>query len=271
MSVWGASLIALFTWWFATGLILLVIRRADRTGGGAYNKAVFFSVPVLALGVAGVILSTSTIGLGGLYLGFFGALAIWGWIELSFLSGVITGPERADRPNEITGTARFWKAWDALAYHEILLLVGMAFIVLATTGAENTIAMWTYAILFFARISAKLNLFFGVPRINFEFLPRPLQHLRTHMTKGPITAFFPLSITVLSFATACFAQLLMTAQAPVEATGFALLTSLSALALLEHWFMVIPLPDAKLWRWMLPDQALDGQKRLTAKEEANGL
>lgn len=266
MEVWGASLIALFTWWFATGLILLVIRRADRTGGNAYNIAVFLSVPFLALGVAGVILSTPDTGLSGLYKGFFGALAIWGWIELSFLSGVITGPERADRPEGVSGKDRFWKAWDALAHHEILLLAGMAFVVLATTGAENTIAMWTYAILFFARISAKLNLFFGVPRINFEFLPLPLQHLKTHMTKGPITAFFPLSITVLSFATACFAQLLMTATNTVEATGLALLTSLSALALLEHWFMVIPLPDAKLWRWMLP-----AQKRITAKEEPNGL
>jgi putative photosynthetic complex assembly protein 2 len=266
MSVWGASLIALFTWWFATGLILLVIRSADRTGGNAYNRAVFFAVPVLALGVAGVILSTSDATLIGLYKGFFGALAICGWIELSFLSGVITGPERADRPDGVSGTDRFWRAWDALAYHEVLLLAGLAFIVIATTGADNTIAMCTYAILFFARISAKLNLFFGVPRINFEFLPLPLQHLKTHMTKGPITAFFPLSVTVLSFATACFAQLLMTSNSMIEATGFALLTSLSALALLEHWFMVIPLPDAKLWRWMLP-----AQKRITAKEEANGL
>ena len=266
MSIWGASLIALFTWWFATGMILLVIRRADRTGGNAYNRAVFLSVPVLALGVAGVILSTSDAGLGGLYKGFFGALAIWGWIELSFLSGVITGPERADCPAGTTGSDRFWRAWDALAHHEILLLAGMAFIVLVTTGAENNIAMWTYAILFFARISAKLNLFFGVPRINFEFLPLPLQHLRSHMTKGSITAFFPISITVLSFATACFAQLLMTSGAAIEATGYALLTSLCALALLEHWFMVIPLPDARLWRWMLP-----AQKRLTAKEEPNGL
>ncbi|MCF2871570.1 DUF3623 domain-containing protein [Octadecabacter sp. G9-8] len=266
MIVWGASLVALFTWWFATGLILLVIRAADRTGGNAYNRAVFLSVPVLALGVAGVILSISNTGMTGLYQGFFGALAIWGWIELSFLSGVITGPERAVASRNAPRTDRFWKAWDALAYHEIMLLVGMAFIVIVTTGSDNTIAMWTYAILFFARISAKLNLFFGVPRINFEFLPLPLQHLKTHMTKGPITAFFPLSVTVLSFATACFAQLLITADTQVEATGFALLTSLCALALLEHWFMVIPLPDAKLWRWMLP-----AQKRITAKEETHGL
>ncbi|WP_306372378.1 DUF3623 family protein [Roseovarius gaetbuli] len=34
--------------------------------------------------------------------------------------------------------------------------------------------------------------------------------------------------------------------------GFALLAAISGLALLEHWLMVLPLPDAKLWRWMLP-------------------
>jgi len=39
---------------------------------------------------------------------------------------------------------------------------------------------------------------------------------------------------------------------PGEAVGFALLAAITALALLEHWLMVLPLPDAKLWRWMLP-------------------
>jgi hypothetical protein len=35
--------------------------------------------------------------------------------------------------------------------------------------------------------------------------------------------------------------------------GYALLGALTALALLEHWFMVLPLPDERLWRWMLPE------------------
>ncbi|SLN32362.1 putative photosynthetic complex assembly protein PuhE [Pseudooctadecabacter jejudonensis] len=266
MGVWGASLIALFTWWFATGAILYVIRRADRTGGNAYNVAVFMSVPVLALGVAAVIVSTPDTGMSGVYKGFFGALCIWGWVELSFLSGVITGPERTTCPKGAMGAARFWRAWDALAHHEILLLAGMAFVVVATSDAANQIALWTYAILFFARISAKLNLFFGVPRINFEFLPVPLQHLRSHLRQGPITAFFPISVTVLTFAVGCFAHLLMSSVTPVDAAGYALLTSLCALALLEHWFMVIPLPDAKLWRWMLPD-ITPAQTRMTAKED----
>jgi len=37
---------------------------------------------------------------------------------------------------------------------------------------------------------------------------------------------------------------------------FALLSALTALALLEHWMMLIPLADTKLWRWMMPDKPL---------------
>jgi putative photosynthetic complex assembly protein 2 len=38
-------------------------------------------------------------------------------------------------------------------------------------GRREHFRFWTFAVLYFARISAKLNLFFGVPKINTEFLP----------------------------------------------------------------------------------------------------
>ena len=53
------------------------------------------------------------------------------------------------------------------------------------------------------------------------------------------------------------------------AIGFTLLASLSALAILEHWLMVLPLPDAKLWRWMLP--ARDNETPDLRPEDAHGL
>jgi len=161
MSAWIAILTALFAWWFATGIILLVVRRADAGKAAAHGRNVFLSVPVLALGAAGF--------------------------------------------------------------------------------------------LFTARISAKLNLYFGVPRINTEFVPRPLEHVKSYFTKGPITAAFPIGVTFLSITAVCFAERLIGAQTAPFITGFALLTALAALAALEHWLMVVPLPDAKLWRWMLPD------------------
>ena len=56
-------------------------------------------------------------------------------------------------------------------------------------------------------------------------------------------------LILLSFAVACFAERMIAAKTPALDMQFTLLT---ALALLEHWLMVLPLPDAKLWRWMLP-------------------
>ena len=249
----GAIAVAMFSWWFFTGAILLAIRIADRAGGAAYARAVVLSVPLLAVGVAAVLLSGPATGIGGVYAGFLGALAVWGWIEMAFLTGVITGPEPRPAPPGATGLRRFWAAWQALAHHELLLLAGLLGITVAVHGQENDVALWTYGILFFARISAKLNLYFGVPRINFEFIPAPLEHLKTHLRRGPVTPFFPVAITALSFAVACFVERLLAAGTGPEVVGFALLTALAALALLEHWLMVLPLPDARLWRWMLPD------------------
>jgi putative photosynthetic complex assembly protein 2 len=34
-------------------------------------------------------------------------------------------------------------------------------------------------------------------------------------------------------------------------TGQAMLATLCALAMLEHWLMVLPLPSDALWRWSL--------------------
>ena len=246
-------LAAIFVWWFATGAIMLAVRWADRQGGtSAHGMALLGGVPMLALGVAGVITSLGAEDLWGVYAGFLGALAIWGWIEMAFLTGIIAGPERRDCPPGLAGLARFGRAWNTVAHHEIALALGLLFIVVATSGGEGRVALWTYLVLFLARISAKLNLFFGVPRINMEFIPARLAHLKTYFRKGPVSLAFPVAITVLSFAVACFLERLIAAESPVKVAEFTLLTALAALALLEHWLMVIPLPDAKLWRWMLP-------------------
>ncbi len=251
-SHWTAAVCAIFVWWFATGAIMIAVRRADRQGDGAHGRAVLWGMPLLTLGVAGVVLSASGAGLWSVYAGFLGALGIWGWIELAFLAGVITGPERRACPPGLTGIARFNRAWGALAHHEIALATGLLFILVAVGDAPMQVALWTYVILFGARISAKLNLFFGVPRINTEFVPARLDHLKSFFRRGPVTMAFPAAITGLTVATAFLAVRLWGASTDVEAAALTLLTALAALALLEHWLMVVPLPDAKLWRWMLP-------------------
>ena len=260
MSPFIAALFALFTWWFFTGAILLVVRRADKGEAVAHSRNVVLSVPLLVLGVVMLVISAQSLTVLNVYLSFVSVMLIWGWIELAFLSGVITGPERRPCPEILTGKARFIRAFNTVCHHELLLLFALLVILTLTRGAENTFGLWTYVVLFTARISAKLNLFYGVPRINTEFVPRPLAHLKSYFTKGPITAAFPIGVTFLSITAACFAERLFMAQTAPFIAGFTLLTALAALAALEHWLMVVPLPDAKLWRWMLPDAPIPKDK-----------
>ena len=249
-SPWIASLIAIFVWWFSTGAILVAVRRADRLG--THKRTVILGLPLLVVGIWAVNASLADASVFGAYLGFAGALAIWGWIELAFLAGVITGPMRDECPVGLAGKDRFFRAFSTVAYHELALTIGLWGLVVASDGAANRVALATYLVLFLARILAKLNLFFGVPRINLEFVPDQLLHLKSYFKRGPVTLAFPAAITILTALLAVCAERLWTAGSDVTVVGFALLTAMAALALLEHWLMVVPLPDAKLWRWMLP-------------------
>ncbi|MCL3883060.1 putative photosynthetic complex assembly protein PuhE [Marivita sp. GX14005] len=250
--IWIAAGVAIFVWWFSTGAILIAVRRADRRGPAAHAMNVVASVPVLVLGLAAVHVLASGTGIEAAYGGFLGALAIWGWIELTFLSGIVCGPERRSCPDGLRPPERFARAWWTVAYHEIALLLGLLVVAALCFSRQTDVALWTYLILFVARISAKMNLFFGIPRINTEFVPIPLAHLPSYFRQRPVTLMFPLSITVLTLGAAYFFQMLTQAETDAAIVAATLLCALSTLALVEHWLMIVPLPDARLWRWMLP-------------------
>ncbi len=251
-SPWIAALVALFAWWFATGAILVVVRRADRAGGAAHLSSVLWGLPFLILGAVWFHRSLEMPSLGGVYGGFFSALLLWGWVELAFLSGVITGPNTRPLRPGAPEWERFLRAWGTVAYHEMLLVAMLLAMGILAWEAGNAVGFWTFAVLFCARVSAKLNLYLGVRKINTEFLPGPLGHLPSHFRVARLNWLFPISVTLLSLAAAFWLDRLVTAADAAAATGFALLAALTALALLEHWLMVLPLPDEKLWRWMLP-------------------
>ncbi|HMO09252.1 MAG TPA: putative photosynthetic complex assembly protein PuhE [Paracoccaceae bacterium] len=249
---WIAAATALFLWWFSTGILLMRVRAADNRGHDAHIWSCLLTLPVLAAGIIGINETAADASPTGAFVAFVSALAVWGWIELAFLSGLITGPNRRPCPPGTTATDRFLRGFGTVAWHELALVAALVVLAQLTQGAANPFGFWTFAVLFFARVSAKLNLFFGVPRIHTEFLPRTLAHLPSHFRRGPMTPFFPLSVSLLTFAAYCFLERLAQAGSPGAVTGFALLSALTLLALLEHWFMVLPLPDQKLWRWMLP-------------------
>jgi putative photosynthetic complex assembly protein 2 len=247
-----AAVAALFLWWFSTGIIIWRVKRADLEGRDAHLWSVILGLPLLIGGFGALIHSLDDGSATGAFIAFVAALAIWGWIELAFLSGIIAGPNTRPCPPFAPVWERFIRACGTIAWHELVLMASLGVLAQISEGVVNKFGLWTFAILFFARISAKLNLFFGVPRIHTEFLPRPLAHLPSHFRLAPMNAVFPVSITALTFAAACFLERLWAATTDGQIIGFTLLSALTLLALLEHWFMVLPLPDEKLWRWMMP-------------------
>ncbi|MCZ8209142.1 MAG: DUF3623 family protein, partial [Aquidulcibacter sp.] len=132
------------------------------------------------------------------------------------------------------------------------------------------VAAWTFGVLFAMRISAKLNIFLGVPNLTDEFFPTHLEHLKSYLPKRPMNALMPVS--VIGSLILC-AWLMTQADRAVEgsamATGFVLLFTLAGLALLEHFFMVLPVQDAALWRWASPSKSV--QKSEANSTEDKGL
>ncbi len=258
---WVAAIVALLVWWFSTGLILFGVKRADHGTGISHAGLTIGALPFLMLGFWGFWHTLHLNSIGSVYGAFGSAILIWGWFELAFLCGMISGPNTYPCPPGVPPLERFVRAWGTVAYAELALIVVMIAAAWVAQDAQNMFGVWTFAVLFFARISAKLNLYLGVPNINTDFLPKPMGHLASHFRIAPMNALFPVSVTILTFATGCWLER-WGAQAAVapEAIGFALLTALTALALLEHWMMVIPLADAKLWQWMLPQAPCDSNK-----------
>jgi len=99
--------------------------------------------------------------------------------------------------------------------------------------------------------SAKLNVFFGVRNLNEEFLPEKLQFLRSFLKKRGMNSFFPVSVTVSTIITVIlFQQAFAPGATEFTQVSYTFLAFLMALAILEHWFLVLPLPST-IWDWGL--------------------
>ena len=255
---WVAAFTAVFIWWFLTGLILFIVKKVDDISDKAHTPITIILSPVIFLGFYLYINSLSNTTLPSIYSAFFGSLLIWAWLELAFLSGFITGPSKKICPKGLGQIKRFGYALSTIAYSEIILFTSLLIMFYFSLNAENTVGLWTFWILFFARICAKLNLFLGVPNINTEFLPSPVMHLASYFRVGSTSWFFPVSISLISFTLFFLVDSIFDINNQLSTTiGYTLLASLTTLALVEHWFMVVPLRDAELWKWMLPKQKKD--------------
>ncbi|MDX2233900.1 MAG: putative photosynthetic complex assembly protein PuhE [Hyphomonadaceae bacterium] len=245
-------LITVFAWWFSTGAILWLVRRPRAT----YGLSLVAGGVIAVVASAGVVIGASDTSAFGAYTAFICALCIWGWHEASFLMGAVSGPRPAPCPDGAVGWRRFKYATLTLIHHEIALAITAAAIVVVTWGQPNQIATLTFLVLLAMRLSAKLNIFLGVPNLTDEFFPAHLEHLKSYLPKRAMNALFPFSVAGGALLCAAFLENARDAsQGSGEAVGFTLLFAITALALIEHAFMILPLPDAALWRWAAPARA----------------
>ena len=247
-----AVLFTVFVWWFTTGIIIYL----DGLPRPTFAISMTVATVLLLAAFQGMASASADTSIAGAYWAFAFALMAWGWNEMGFLMGIITGPRDTPSPQGARGFERLAYATQTVLYHEVAI-AGTAFgIYAATEGAANQVALQTFALLWVMRLSAKLNVYLGVPNITEEFLPPHLKYLQTYFRKRPMNALFPVSITL---GTLLSAYLVMQARLPeasaFEVTANTLLATLSILAVVEHWFMVLPIPATALWQWGLKSHA----------------
>lgn len=255
-----AALFALALWWLSTGIVLLAVRRFAR----AEHAIVGYATAIWAIGLAGLYLTRNETGVAGSYIAFTSALLVWAWHEVSFLTGLVTGPRRTPAPpGEAHGRAPLRGAIETLLYHELAIVASFVAVLAVTASGSNTFGLMTFVVLWVMRLSAKFNLYLGVPNLGESFLPQRLAYLQSYFCRRPMNFLFPVSVTAATGAAVYLGSLALAPGADAHiASGFALVTALLILAVVEHWFMVLPFEATALWNWGLAEPPAQPQERV---------
>lgn len=239
-------LFALVMWFIGTAAVVWLDSRPPST-----FRLSFALAGAAAVAATGAIWWSALLtGWHGAYGGFAAAIVIWGWHEMGFLMGFVAGPNRAPCPTVASGWTRLKLATATVIHHEVALAATVLALFALTWGQPNQAAPLTFVLLFALRLSAKFNLYLGVPNLSDEVFPAHLAYLKSYFRKRTMNPLMPLSL-LGSAALAWWAW--NTAEAAPAQSGTAvtatLLAGLAALGVVEHLFLVLPLKDAKLWHW----------------------
>ena len=238
-------LFTLFIWWFSTGVILYLGRLPQKT----FKWIMLAFTLLLAFALVGLSISASHTSVASAYCAFTCAVLVWSWQEVAFLLGFVTGARKSECPTDSRGWHRARLATEAILHHEFALLILAALVFAVSWDQPNQTGWWTYLVLWSMRLSAKLNLFLGVRNLSENFLPNHLRYLQSYFTRRACNWLMPVSVlagsaVALPLWSAAFSQ-----ADSYAATSLCLVAGLLTLAVLEHLFMVLPLPTAWLWKW----------------------
>ena len=241
MSVVWPTLYCLFVWWFSTGLIVLLNNLPQRTFRWSFGAASILA----GLSFYRLAAGSHDVSTAGVYAAFTYAVFVWGWHEMAFFMGFITGPRRTACPAGAAGWRRFGLAVQACIDHELAILATGVAVLWATWHAPNQVGLWTFLALWGMRLSAKLNVFLGVLNLGEAFLPAHLTYLLSYMRRRRMNALMPISLAGGGLLVAVLGR-------GAHATpGLVFVVTMLALAVLEHAMLVAPVPFEALWGWWL--------------------
>ena len=243
-------LFATVLWFVATGFVLWL----DKLPSHTWPVSITLASVASGFAMGGIIATAEETSAWAAYVAFACALVLWGWHEVSFLMGFVTGPNRNPCPPDARGWRRFRLAASTLIYHEVAMFVCLLVMAAATWGKPNQTATLTFLLLFVMRLSAKFNIFAGVPHLSTEMMPDHMRYLASYFRIAPPRWFFILSVSGIAVLAAWLADLALSSRGGI-ATGYALAFALVALAFLEHGFLVVPWQDTAIFRWAMPEQA----------------
>jgi putative photosynthetic complex assembly protein 2 len=243
-------LCAAFVWWFGTGVVMLL----DGQPRDTFRWSLATSTAIALGALVCIAKSADNTTPAGAYAAFTCSVLVWGWHELTFLTGWLTGPRKRECSAPAVEATRFGQAVQVILWHELALVAMTAAIVALTWASPNPVAAWTFAALWVMRLSAKLNLFLGVRNLGEELLPPHLRYLRSYFRQRRMNLLLPLSVLGASAAAAAMVLHALDASTAARA-GLLLVASLLVLAVAEHLLLVLPLPPTALWRWALRNSA----------------
>jgi putative photosynthetic complex assembly protein 2 len=241
------ALHGLLIWWVSTCVILFLDSLPRRT----FRWSMAGATGILVGALYGLAVSATDVSVAGAYTAFTCGVLIWGWLEISFYMGYVTGPRNIRCGHGCSGWRHFGHAIQASLYHELAVLLLAGLVMILTRGSPNQFGLWTFIVLWWMHQSARLNVFLGVSNLNAEFLPEHLAHIKSFFRSAPMNMLFPFSVTASTICGALMAERALSfGPDPFNATGYTLLTTMMALAILEHWFLVLPISAARVWNMM---------------------
>ena len=246
--------VALAAWWLSTGAVIYLDGLPRRTFPWTMVIATLLMVAGIIM-VAGVRDGSSV---SAAYLSFLGGFLAWGWQEVSFYTGYVTGPRKHACAPGCSGWRHFGHALQVSIWHELAIVVGAVALWFAAAPGSNRVGFWAFVILWVMHESARINVFLGVRNVSEEFLPEHMRYLSSFLRKRPMNPLLPFSILGSVVLAAVLLTMTLETAAAGPRAGLGLLTGLAVLGVVEHVFLVLPVPLDRLWTWGLRSREKQG-------------